>query len=189
MAETKENQSVRPWESDRRIRQEHASFTARDGFLLGTRVSSGRLGWNTVRIGEILAASGVRVNGTVTVVATTRHVATGDGTDSEPGTRSPDGYVPGAGLEVLDRGLGTRYDVSDVGIDIVVTFCPVLPGFPAFGAPPGLLLLLLLLCAFTLPLGKRGTWLSHFASLAFLEANAKRWQCYTSNSSVTSTPR
>lgn len=88
--------------------------------------------------------------------------------------RSVDGYTAGAGLEVLDRGLRTGDDVRDIGIDIVVAFRPVLPEFPAFGTPPSLLLFLLLFGAFPLPLGKRGSWLSHSASLSFLGPNAKR---------------
>lgn len=82
--------------------------------------------------------------------------------------------MAGAGLEVLDRGLGTRNDVGDVGVDVVFAVGPFLPCFPAFGAPPGLLLLLLLFCAFPLPFGERGSWLSHFASLPLLGTNAKR---------------
>ncbi len=77
------------------------------------------------------------------------------------------------GLQVFDRGLRARDDVGNVGIDIAAVL-PVLSGFPAFGAPFGLLLLLFLFRAFPLPFGKRGSWLSHFGSLPFLDANAKR---------------
>lgn len=79
-----------------------------------------------------------------------------------------------AGSEVLYTRLRTGDDIRDVGIDIIVAFRTVLPGFLAFGAPPGLFLFLLLLRAFPLPLGKSGSWLGHFHSLAFLAANAKR---------------
>lgn len=77
------------------------------------------------------------------------------------------------GLQVFDRGLRARDDVSNVGIDIAAVL-PVLSGFPAFGAPSGLLLLLLLFRAFSLPFGECGSWLSHFDSLPLLSANAKR---------------